>query len=98
MGWFGHVVSSKQVCVLCWQNQLQRLRTEEVLRQQVNLQRRLEGDGEDEEEDESSNSTTSSPCLQHKEEPNTRYSPPHTHTHKSTQIILLCVWYSYQGT
>ncbi|XP_046895402.1 pleckstrin homology domain-containing family G member 5 isoform X3 [Hypomesus transpacificus] len=62
------------------QNQLQRLRTEEVLRQQVNLQRRLEGDGEDEEEDESSNSTTSSPCLQHKEEPNTSHSDGSTET------------------
>ncbi|KAM4610869.1 pleckstrin homology domain-containing family G member 5 isoform 2-T2 [Polymixia lowei] len=50
------------------QNQLQRLRTEEVLRQQ-----RVEGE-EDEEEDESSNSTTSSPCLRHIDQQNTSQS------------------------
>uniref|UniRef100_A0AAX7VBQ9 Pleckstrin homology domain containing, family G (with RhoGef domain) member 5b n=1 Tax=Astatotilapia calliptera TaxID=8154 RepID=A0AAX7VBQ9_ASTCA len=44
------------------QNQLQRLRTEEFLRQQ-DSQKRCMGDGEEEEEDESSNSTTSSPFL-----------------------------------
>uniref|UniRef100_A0A6Q2X070 Pleckstrin homology domain containing, family G (with RhoGef domain) member 5b n=1 Tax=Esox lucius TaxID=8010 RepID=A0A6Q2X070_ESOLU len=44
------------------QNQLQRLRTEELRRQQVTLQRRLDGEV-DEEEDESSNSTASSPIL-----------------------------------
>uniref|UniRef100_A0A667XLZ6 Pleckstrin homology and RhoGEF domain containing G5 n=1 Tax=Myripristis murdjan TaxID=586833 RepID=A0A667XLZ6_9TELE len=48
-------------------NQLQRLRTEEVLRQQSSLKQRLEGEEEEEEEDESSNSTTSSPCLKHKD-------------------------------
>uniref|UniRef100_A0A8C2WXQ3 Pleckstrin homology and RhoGEF domain containing G5 n=1 Tax=Cyclopterus lumpus TaxID=8103 RepID=A0A8C2WXQ3_CYCLU len=45
------------------QNQLQRLRTEEVLRQQNRMKRRTQGEEEDEEEDESSNSTTSSPCT-----------------------------------
>ncbi|KAI1890693.1 hypothetical protein AGOR_G00156270 [Albula goreensis] len=44
------------------QNQLQRLRSEEHVRQQVTtLQQRLE------EEEETGNSTTSSPCLQHVE-------------------------------
>uniref|UniRef100_A0A671TY62 Pleckstrin homology and RhoGEF domain containing G5 n=1 Tax=Sparus aurata TaxID=8175 RepID=A0A671TY62_SPAAU len=50
------------------QNQLQRLRTEEVLRQQSNLKRCTGGEEEEEEEDESSNSTTSSPCLRHKDQ------------------------------
>ncbi|XP_030589856.1 pleckstrin homology domain-containing family G member 5 isoform X2 [Archocentrus centrarchus] len=49
------------------QNQLQRLCTEEVLRQK-DSQKRCIGDGEEEEEDESSNSTTSSPLLPHKEQ------------------------------
>uniref|UniRef100_A0A8C7P1H7 Pleckstrin homology and RhoGEF domain containing G5 n=1 Tax=Oncorhynchus mykiss TaxID=8022 RepID=A0A8C7P1H7_ONCMY len=44
------------------QNQLERLRTEEVLRQQTTLQHRLHGEEEEEEVvDESSNSTASSP-------------------------------------
>lgn len=56
------------------QNQLQRLRTEEVVRQQNSLKRCSgEEDAEEEEEDESSNSTTSSPCLRHKEQSNLRY-------------------------
>lgn len=54
------------------QNQLQRLRTEEVLRQQNSLKRCTEGEDEEEEEDESSNSTTSSPCLRHKDQQNSR--------------------------
>uniref|UniRef100_A0A4W6FWD7 Pleckstrin homology and RhoGEF domain containing G5 n=1 Tax=Lates calcarifer TaxID=8187 RepID=A0A4W6FWD7_LATCA len=44
------------------QNQLQRLRTEEVLRQKNSL-KGCTGEEEEEEEDESSNSTTSSPGL-----------------------------------
>uniref|UniRef100_A0A8C7VFY3 Pleckstrin homology domain containing, family G (with RhoGef domain) member 5b n=1 Tax=Oncorhynchus mykiss TaxID=8022 RepID=A0A8C7VFY3_ONCMY len=48
------------------QNQLQRMRTEEVLRQQVTLQRRLCGE-EEEEENKSSNSTSSSPCMRNKD-------------------------------
>ena len=56
------------------QNQLQRLRTEEVLRQQSSLKRSMEGEEEEEEEDESSNSTTSSPCLRHKDQQNSRYN------------------------
>lgn len=55
------------------QNQLQRLRTEEVLRQQNSLKTCSEREDE-EEEDESSNSTTSSPCLRHKDQQNSRYS------------------------
>lgn len=55
------------------QNQLQRLRTEEVLRQQSNLKSCPVGEEEEEEEDESSNSTTSSPCLRHKDQQNSRY-------------------------
>lgn len=55
------------------QNQLQRLRTEEVLRQQDSLKTCSEREDE-EEEDESSNSTTSSPCLRHKDQQNSRYS------------------------
>ncbi|XP_029911318.1 pleckstrin homology domain-containing family G member 5 isoform X2 [Myripristis murdjan] len=62
------------------QNQLQRLRTEEVLRQQSSLKQRLEGEEEEEEEDESSNSTTSSPCLKHKDPQNTRQSDGSTET------------------
>uniref|UniRef100_A0A3Q2ZJQ4 Pleckstrin homology domain containing, family G (with RhoGef domain) member 5b n=1 Tax=Kryptolebias marmoratus TaxID=37003 RepID=A0A3Q2ZJQ4_KRYMA len=45
------------------QNQLQRLRTQEVLRQQ-DIQKRCTDEEEEEEEDESSNSTASSPILQ----------------------------------
>uniref|UniRef100_A0A3Q1EER3 Pleckstrin homology domain containing, family G (with RhoGef domain) member 5b n=1 Tax=Acanthochromis polyacanthus TaxID=80966 RepID=A0A3Q1EER3_9TELE len=63
------------------QNQLQRLRTEEILRQQKNLKRCTEHDDEEEEEeDESSNSTTSSPCLRHKEQLNSSQSDGSTET------------------
>nr|XP_033485156.1 pleckstrin homology domain-containing family G member 5 isoform X3 [Epinephelus lanceolatus] len=62
------------------QNQLQRLRTEEVLRQQNSLKTCTEGDEEEEEEDESSNSTTSSPCLRHKEQQNSSQSDGSTET------------------
>ncbi|XP_068453185.1 pleckstrin homology domain-containing family G member 5 isoform X2 [Clinocottus analis] len=61
------------------QNQLQRLRTEEGLRQQ-NRMKRCEGEEEDEEEDESSNSTTSSPCFRHKEQQNSSQSDGSTET------------------
>ncbi|XP_051280146.1 pleckstrin homology domain-containing family G member 5 isoform X2 [Dicentrarchus labrax] len=60
------------------QNQLQRLRTEEVLRQQSSLKRC--GELEEEEEDESSNSTTSSPCLRHKDQQNSSQSDGSTET------------------
>ncbi|XP_023132075.3 pleckstrin homology domain-containing family G member 5 isoform X3 [Amphiprion ocellaris] len=62
------------------QNQLQRLRTEEILRQQKNLKRCTEHDEEEDEEDESSNSTTSSPCLRHKEQLNSSQSDGSTET------------------
>uniref|UniRef100_UPI0037E988B2 pleckstrin homology domain-containing family G member 5 isoform X3 n=1 Tax=Semicossyphus pulcher TaxID=241346 RepID=UPI0037E988B2 len=62
------------------QNQLQRLRTEEVLRQQSSLKRCTEGEEEDEEEDESSNSTASSPCLRHKDQQNSSQSDGSTET------------------
>ncbi|XP_010745569.3 pleckstrin homology domain-containing family G member 5 isoform X4 [Larimichthys crocea] len=62
------------------QNQLQRLRTEEVLRQQNSLKRCTEGEDEEEEEDESSNSTTSSPCLRHKDQQNSSQSDGSTET------------------
>ncbi|KAM9351345.1 pleckstrin homology domain-containing family G member 5 [Symphorus nematophorus] len=62
------------------QNQLQRLRTEEVLRQQNSLKRCMEGEEEEEEEDESSNSTTSSPCLRHKDQQNSSLSDGSTET------------------
>lgn len=61
------------------QNQLQRLRTEEFLRQQ-DSQKRCMGDGEEEEEDESSNSTTSSPLLSHKDQQNSSQSDGSTET------------------
>ncbi|XP_014882637.1 pleckstrin homology domain-containing family G member 5-like [Poecilia latipinna] len=54
------------------QNQLQRLRSQEVLRQQ-DIQKKCTAEDEEEEEDESSNSATSSPILRHKEEQNSRY-------------------------
>lgn len=57
--------------IIIVQNQLQRLRTEEVVRQQNSLKRCTER--EEEEEDESSNSATSSPCLRHKDQQNSRY-------------------------
>ncbi|XP_071758737.2 pleckstrin homology domain-containing family G member 5 isoform X1 [Centroberyx gerrardi] len=62
------------------QNQLQRLCTEEVLRQQSRLKHRIGGEEEEEEEDESSNSTTSSPCLRHKDQQNTSQSDGSTET------------------
>ncbi|XP_028266265.1 pleckstrin homology domain-containing family G member 5 isoform X1 [Parambassis ranga] len=61
------------------QNQLQRLRTEEVLRQQTTL-KEGEEEEEEEEEDESSNSTTSSPCLRHREQQNSSQSDGSTET------------------
>ncbi|XP_072222927.1 pleckstrin homology domain-containing family G member 5 isoform X2 [Leuresthes tenuis] len=61
------------------QNQLQRLRAEEDLRQQDIRKRRTEVE-EDEEEDESSNSTTSSPVLQHKDQLNSSQSDGSTET------------------
>ncbi|XP_076597296.1 pleckstrin homology domain-containing family G member 5 isoform X2 [Chaetodon auriga] len=62
------------------QNQLQRLRTEEVLRQQNSLKRCMQGEEEEEEEDESSNSTASSPCLRHKDQQNSSQSDGSTET------------------
>ncbi|CAJ1084484.1 pleckstrin homology domain-containing family G member 5 isoform X1 [Xyrichtys novacula] len=62
------------------QNQLQRLRTEEVLRQQNSLKRCTGREEEEEEEDESSNSATSSPCLRHKEQQNSSQSDGSTET------------------
>ncbi|XP_041655381.1 pleckstrin homology domain-containing family G member 5 isoform X2 [Cheilinus undulatus] len=62
------------------QNQLQRLRTEEVLRQQNNLKRCTDREEEEEEEDESSNSAASSPCLRHKEQQNSSLSDGSTET------------------
>ncbi|KAM9855777.1 pleckstrin homology domain-containing family G member 5 isoform 2-T2 [Aulostomus maculatus] len=62
------------------QNQLQRLRTEEVIRQQNSLKRCMEVEEEEEEEDESSNSTTSSPCLRHKDPQNSSQSDGSTET------------------
>ncbi|XP_040910556.1 pleckstrin homology domain-containing family G member 5 isoform X3 [Toxotes jaculatrix] len=61
------------------QNQLQRLRTEEVLRQQNSL-KTCTGEEEEDEEDESSNSTTSSPCLQRKDQQNSSQSDGSTET------------------
>ncbi|KAJ8016940.1 hypothetical protein DPEC_G00012570 [Dallia pectoralis] len=61
------------------QNQLQRLRTEEVRRQQVMLQRRLDGE-EVEEEDNSSNSTASSPSMMHKQPQGPSHSDGSTET------------------
>ncbi|XP_043976256.1 pleckstrin homology domain-containing family G member 5 isoform X1 [Gambusia affinis] len=59
------------------QNQLQRLRSQEVLRQQ-DIQKKCTD--EEEEEDESSNSATSSPILRHKEEQNSSQSDGSTET------------------
>ncbi|XP_050927353.1 pleckstrin homology domain-containing family G member 5 isoform X4 [Lates calcarifer] len=61
------------------QNQLQRLRTEEVLRQKNSL-KGCTGEEEEEEEDESSNSTTSSPGLRHKDQQNSSQSDGSTET------------------
>uniref|UniRef100_A0AAZ3RRK7 Pleckstrin homology domain containing, family G (with RhoGef domain) member 5b n=1 Tax=Oncorhynchus tshawytscha TaxID=74940 RepID=A0AAZ3RRK7_ONCTS len=64
------------------QNQLERLRTVEVLRQQTTLQHRLHGEEEEEEEevDESSNSTASSPGTRHKDEQGPSQSDGSTET------------------
>ncbi|XP_074537836.1 pleckstrin homology domain-containing family G member 5 isoform X2 [Halichoeres trimaculatus] len=62
------------------QNQLQRLRTEEVLRQQNSLKRCSDREELEEEEDESSNSAASSPCLRHKEQQNSSQSDGSTET------------------
>ncbi|XP_067384681.1 pleckstrin homology domain-containing family G member 5 isoform X2 [Channa argus] len=62
------------------QNQLQKLRSEEVVRQQNSLKTCTEGGEEEEEEDESSNSTTSSPCLRHKDQQNLSQSDGSTET------------------
>ncbi|KAK5895179.1 hypothetical protein CesoFtcFv8_011795 [Champsocephalus esox] len=59
------------------QNQLQRLRTEEVLRQQSS-KKRCTGEEEEEEEDESSNS--SSPCLRHTNQQSSSQSDGSTET------------------
>lgn len=76
------------LCV--FQNQLQRLRSEESVRKQVSLKTRLEGEGEEgegevreeeeREEDESSNSATSSPGSRHKHQQNTRYQAANKNT------------------
>ncbi|XP_029012475.1 pleckstrin homology domain-containing family G member 5 isoform X2 [Betta splendens] len=58
------------------QNQLQRLRNEEVVRQQNSLKTCIEG----EEGDESSNSTASSPCMRHKEQMSSSQSDGSTET------------------
>ncbi|XP_076022809.1 pleckstrin homology domain-containing family G member 5 isoform X3 [Genypterus blacodes] len=62
------------------QNQFQRLRSEEVVRQKRRSKRCTEGEEEEEEEDESSNSTTSSPCLRHKDQQNASLSDGSTET------------------
>ncbi|XP_034552121.1 pleckstrin homology domain-containing family G member 5 isoform X2 [Notolabrus celidotus] len=62
------------------QNQLQRLRSEEDLRQQSSLKRCTGREEEEEEEDESSNSAASSPCLRHKEQQNSSQSDGSTET------------------
>ncbi|XP_028437980.1 pleckstrin homology domain-containing family G member 5 isoform X2 [Perca flavescens] len=62
------------------QNQLQRLRTEEFLRQQNSLKTCTPGEEDELEEEESSNSTTSSPCLRHKDEQNSSQSDGSTET------------------
>ncbi|XP_031146366.2 pleckstrin homology domain-containing family G member 5 isoform X2 [Sander lucioperca] len=62
------------------QNQLQRLRTEEVLRQQNSLKTCTPGEEDELEEEESSNSTTSSPCLRHKDQENSSQSDGSTET------------------
>ncbi|KAM6981505.1 LOW QUALITY PROTEIN: pleckstrin homology domain-containing family G member 5 [Tautogolabrus adspersus] len=62
------------------QNQLQRLRTEESLRQKNRLKRCSDRLEEEEEEEESSNSTASSPCLRPKAQPNSSQSDGSTET------------------
>ncbi|XP_047228460.1 pleckstrin homology domain-containing family G member 5 isoform X5 [Girardinichthys multiradiatus] len=61
------------------QNQLQKLRSQEVVRQQ-DIQKKSTAEDEEEEEDESSNSTTSSPILRHKDEQNSSQSDGSTET------------------
>lgn len=67
-------LSGSFIPFLFLQNQLQKLRTEEVLRQQSSLKSCAAPEVEEEEEDESSNSTTSSPCLRHKDQQSSRYN------------------------
>ncbi|XP_051915360.1 pleckstrin homology domain-containing family G member 5 isoform X2 [Hippocampus zosterae] len=62
------------------QNQLQRLRSEEVIRLQHTLTTCTEGEEERDEEDESSNSNASSPCLRHKDQLNLSESDGSTET------------------
>ncbi|XP_077437299.1 pleckstrin homology domain-containing family G member 5 isoform X2 [Vanacampus margaritifer] len=62
------------------QNQLQRLRNEEVIRLQNSLTSCTEGEEERDEEDESSNSNASSPCLRHKDQHNLSQSDGSTET------------------
>uniref|UniRef100_A0A8C6KS74 Pleckstrin homology and RhoGEF domain containing G5 n=1 Tax=Nothobranchius furzeri TaxID=105023 RepID=A0A8C6KS74_NOTFU len=62
------------------QNQLQKLHTQEMLRQQDILKRCPEEEEEEEEEDESSNSTASSPVLRRKNEQNSSQSDGSTET------------------
>ncbi|KAM6925579.1 pleckstrin homology domain-containing family G member 5 [Xenentodon cancila] len=62
------------------QNQLQKLRTEEALRQQDILKSCTNVVEEEEEEDESSNSNTSSPILRHKDQQNSSQSDGSTET------------------
>uniref|UniRef100_A0A8C7D1B6 Pleckstrin homology and RhoGEF domain containing G5 n=1 Tax=Oncorhynchus kisutch TaxID=8019 RepID=A0A8C7D1B6_ONCKI len=68
------------------QNQLQRMRTEEVLRQQVILQRRLCGE-EEEEENKSSNSTSSSPCMRNKDQQGPRCKPKQRLRHRRASFF-----------
>ncbi|XP_034733173.1 pleckstrin homology domain-containing family G member 5 isoform X7 [Etheostoma cragini] len=62
------------------QNQHQRLRSEEVLRQQNSLKTCTPGEEDELEEEESSNSTTSSPVLRHKDQQNSSQSDGSTET------------------
>lgn len=83
MGFIRHL-HTYHGCVITVQNQLQRLHTEEILRQQNSLKRCMAGqEEEEEEEDESSNSTTSSPSLTHKDQQNSRYWRGHLNSNKS---------------
>ncbi|XP_054641311.1 pleckstrin homology domain-containing family G member 5 isoform X2 [Dunckerocampus dactyliophorus] len=61
------------------QNQLQKLRTEEVIRQQNSIKTNTQQE-DDEEDDESSNSNASSPCLTHKQQHNLSQSDGSTET------------------
>ncbi|XP_061152532.1 pleckstrin homology domain-containing family G member 5 isoform X1 [Syngnathus typhle] len=62
------------------QNQLQRLRNEEVIRLQNSQTSCTEAEEERDEEDESSNSNASSPCLRHKDEHDLSQSDGSTET------------------